>query len=119
MSDKAYCVRLRSKGDCENLFKYLKAKTVAVDINGLGRVSPYRSFKKTDMVALITVDRADLLESIQVECKIKWKPYFLRLEEMMHDRLGRIHNFEYWETEEHDWQTALLREFISPPQSLI
>lgn len=64
MSFKAYFVRLKTPEEVDNLHTYIQNIGIAGFVNYFGRMKKrYMAFKKGDVVAAITVDRADLAGS--------------------------------------------------------
>jgi len=112
MSYKAYVVRIRTEQDVDDLDKYLNNSNME-DVAWLDFFyKPSRSFSSfkvndTDLVAAITVDRANLRESYADE-GVENPPYFCRLDDLPHSALERVG--EDLETRVNGW------EALDPPE---
>tara|TARA_R110000787_G_scaffold284337_1_gene397910 strand:- start:32 stop:400 length:369 start_codon:yes stop_codon:yes gene_type:complete len=119
MSNKAYLFRLRTQQDVNDLKSLFDCGTVPIWMEFLYKPNKsIKSFKKTDLVAAITVDRGDLRLAFYEEANVKKTShlYFLRLEELKYflkqdeENNSFVSDWELIEANEDNWYKIATKE---------
>lgn len=112
MSNKAYLLRLRTKQDINDLNSLFNCGTVPVYMDFLYKPNrQFKQFKKTDLVAAITVDRGDLRMAFYEEAEVKKTEhlYFMQLRDLRYQLIqdennsSHVSGWEIIEANEDNW----------------